>query len=694
MTIQVGSRSFANVNELEQFVVHCATEYDLKGYVEDQFGVEVTDPEYDALAHKLKDLKPSVFHGITKPSKVKAKGKIVVHDPPMTSIGKSDGDDAEKRAIYEKWKADCAARLGVPVAKLPIAQSFKHDGIAIRVNYVDGKMVSAGLRPRDGINGTDVTRHMVNIQGIPATLPLPLTLSLNGEIECWFADFDLVNQDEVAAGEEPYKNPRAYTIGRLGKDDPQETVGCRLRVAWYSVTGFEDWQKYYRTTVERAKWANTPEGLNLQDDKGKGYFVRMLRHTKYEEMLAMENKAKDLPYYTDGVVLMVDDLEGYEELGHSGDDPVNDPRGALAWKYEEETAEAELSRVEWKASRTGRVVPTAIFDKPFVLADTSNSRATCNNYGWMEMMGIGPGAIVICKKGGKIIPNICGVKTSVKDIGAPTNCPTCGTKLVVNVSGSGNKDLLCKNKDCGAKHIRSWLHYFQKTGAKGLGESSMELILRSGKIKKLSDFYDLDEATLTGCGFSEREAILALATIWMVEAVDDNQELRDAISLYRSTGKKLKFQGWLFFAALGIPGAGETAGKALVKHFKSFDRIRAATKDQLLEVGGIGDTTAESIAAWFQENDGTVVQLLERVELELPKVGKLTGTNFCLTGDFDLGKKHWKSQIEALGGNCQSSVGKDTTYCVCDNPQNSAKEQKAAKHGVPIINSKQLEKML
>ena len=692
MAIQVGSRSFADTGELQRFVVYCATEYDTKRYVEDTFGVEVTDPEYDALVHRLKELKPNVFSGVTTPSTAKTKGKVVIHDPPMTSIAKSDGDDAEKRDIYNKWIADCASRLGTTADKLGIGQSFKHDGIAIRVNYENGKLVSAGLRPRDGIHGTDVTRHMVNIEGVPATLALPLTLSLNGEIECRFGDFEAVNKDMVTAGDDPYANPRAYTIGRLGKDDAQETVGCRLRVAWYGITGFDDWKKYYRTTVERAKWANNPDGLNLQNANGKGYFVHTLRHTKYDEMLTMEQKAKDLLYYTDGVVLMINDLELFEDLGHKGDDPVNDPRGALAWKYQEQTAEATLSRVEWNASRTGRVVPTAIFDVPFVLADTSNSRATCNNYGWMEMMGIGPGAVVICKKGGKIIPNICGVKTSVNDIGAPTNCPTCGSKLVVNTSGSGNKDLLCQNSDCGAKHIQSWIHYFQKTGAKGLGESAMEKILKSGAVKSLADFYDLKESALTGCGFSGREAVLALATIWMVEPVDDTQELRDAIATART--KKLKMQGWIFFAALGIPGAGETAGKVLVKHFLDFDKIRQATVGELLTVAGIGGTTAASIAGWFKDNEKVVSQLLQRVELELPKTGKLTGVNFCLTGDFALGKKHWKQQIEALGGNCQSSLGKTTNYCVHDLSTGTEKETKALKIGVPIITPKDLEKML
>ena len=130
-------------------------------------------------------------------------------------------------------------------------------------------------------------------------------------------------------------------------------------------------------------------------------------------------------------------------------------------------------------------------------SDTSNSRATCNNYGWMESRGLGPGAKVKCKKGGKIIPNIMEVLTPVADIGAPDHCPSCGCQLKVVTSGSGNKDLNCSNDDCAAKHIRGWIFFLTNMGAKGLGAASMENILNSGKVKTFCDLYKLEESDLT-----------------------------------------------------------------------------------------------------------------------------------------------------------------------------------------------------
>ena len=693
--ITVDSRSFPDVDHLEALVIHAATEYEINGYVEDFDGVEITDPEYDALYRKLQDLRPNskAFKG-TSPSTAGANGDVVVHDPPMTSINKADGDN--KKGIYESWIQDCATRLGIKLGELEIVQTYKHDGVALRVNYVKGKLVSAGLRPRDGVNGTDVTRHAPNIIGVPKKLPLPLTLSLNGEIECRIDDFAAINAQRDTDGDEPYKNPRNYTAGCVGRDNPDETKHAMLRVAWYSITGFDEWQDYYTTELERAKWANSKEGLNLQDEEGKGFFVRVQKH-KFDDLAKLEDFAAKLPYYVDGIVLKVNDLESQEELGHTGDDSVNPPRCALAWKFKEEEATAEIAHLEWKASRTGRVVPTAVFVKSVNLADTDVTRATVNNYGWASNLGIGAGTKVKVKKAGKIIPNVCGVVSDVvDDIGAPTHCPVCDTKLKLHTSDSGNKDLLCQNRNCGAKQVHSWIFFLQNLGAKGLGTSAMEKILTTGKVHTLADLYKLEESDLTANDlFSDRQATLALGTIWLVKFDKDNDKMKSTIT--KARGVKSRVEAWKFFAALGISGAGKTAGKALVQHYRDFDKIREASVDDLLKVDGIGQTTAEAIHDFFQ-NEDFVDDLLNYFDLELPKTGKLTGVNFVLTGSFTQGKKHWTQLIEDQGGNVQSSVGRDTNYLVQELGKSdgslSAKEEKADKLGVPIISVSDLEKLL
>ncbi len=45
-----------------------------------------------------------------------------------------------------------------------------------------------------------------------------------------------------------------------------------------------------------------------------------------------------------------------------------------------------------------------------------------------------------------------------------------------------------------------------------------------------------------------------------------------------------------------VPGLGETRKQALIKHFGSVKRLRAATVEQICEVPGIGRKTAETVA--------------------------------------------------------------------------------------------------
>lgn len=690
--IKVNNRSFKSIFELEELVIHAASEYEKQGYVEDFCGLEITDAEYDKLLRELKELNPdsSALHG-TSPSKYKASGNIVIHNPPMTSISKADGTQDEKIAIYDKWIDDCCKRLGVHRSKLQLAGSYKHDGVAIRINYVDGKLHTAALRPRDGVNGTDVTHHIRNIKGVPDELPVACTLSLNGEIECRLSDFKKINEERDKLGEDLYKNPRNYTAGCLNRDSGEETLDSGLCIAFYSITGFDDWQKYYRTEVERALWANSSDGLNLVDEHGNGYFVQVRIH-KFAHLEMMESHALNLDYYTDGVIIKVNDLQLQEELGHVGDDPVKEPRGSLAWKYKEDTAVATVSYIEWNASRTGRIVPTAIFKEPFLLADTANSRATCNNIGWMQSHGLGPGAKVECKKGGKIIPNIVRVIVPVDSPGAPINCPSCAGLAVIKVNGE-NSDLTCPYPNCPAKHIKTFVFYLQMLGCKGLGSAAMEKMVNNGTVLSLIDLYNLDEDDIIDCGMTEREALLILTAIHKVKPKKSNDAIRKQIIEARD--QKQQYPAWQFFAALGIPGAGKTVGKVLAKKFSSFEKIITATLDELNEVEGIGPTTAESVHRYFQANSSQVLDLLKRhVTLTLPKKGKFTGLNFVLTGDFSLKKSHWESQIIELGGNIQISVGRRTDFLVKELSSGTSKEKKAIDNDVPIINVQTLESMI
>jgi DNA ligase (NAD+) len=677
-----------DVRELERLVVHLATLYDQGLPCVDFDADPVTDPHYDTLVRVLRRRAPNCeafAKGTTSPSAYDPSGDLVTHNPPMTSIAKADGDLDQKTATLKKWVADAQRDLSKTIK---VVRSFKHDGVAVRIYYEKGKLVRAGLRPRKGLKGIDVTKNIVYVKGVPAQLPLPLTLAIGGELECLLDDFNAVNKALEAAQEKLRENPRNHTYGGINqKTDPSKTKEAKISFTGYTIVGFDDSHKYYQTEIERAKWCNQVlkvpfvRVMPLDSDPAKAV----------DQLLEMEKLVPELQYEVDGVVLKVDNLEDQEQLGNAGDDPTGDPRGALAWKFEEEFAIAEVKEVEYSASRTGRVPPVAIFKQGIRLAGTTVTRATLNNIGWMSRMRIGVGTKVKVIKAGKIIPKVIDVISDQVDGQQwPLYCPTCGTGLKKVEGTPPNVDLMCPSADCMAKHGASIVFYLRTIEAKGLGESAVEHLLHKGKLRGgLPDLYTLTEADLTDAEFSEREALLALATIHMVKPQKDNDRLRAAIA----AAAKPKIQAWQFFAALGLPGAGRTAGKALVEHFKSFAKILNASVDDLCEVPGIGHGTAGAIHGYFKTNGDKVRALLGHVELEYPRTGKLTGQSFCLSGSFDDGKSHWEKAIAEEGGKISSGVTKTTNYLVAG-PGSGSKSDKARELGVKIIDVEELKKLL
>jgi DNA ligase (NAD+) len=165
------------------------------------------------------------------------------------------------------------------------------------------------------------------------------------------------------------------------------------------------------------------------------------------------------------------------------------------------------------------------------------------------------------------------------------------------------------------------------------------------------------------------------------------------MNIINAKHEKKKVPGWQFFAALGISGAGKSAGKALFQTFRTFEEIMDASVEDLLKVEGIGGTTAEAIRDYFDNHSAAVKDLLNFVELEVPKTGKLSGKNFVLSGSFELGKNYWQKKIQDLGGSIGSSVGSKTDYLVAG-PGSGSKSEKAKELEVTIIDVEKLEQML
>ena len=693
------SSTSLGVKELERIITHLDTMYEQgEECCHPDTGIEVSDGEYDGLRRQLKELNPkSKLFATATASKLESRVAKVVHDPPMTSIEKASHEDVsvQEEQLF-KWlisRAGEEAEDLVPIdgkeyrgepVKIPksvFCHSYKLDGVAIGLCYVDGKLTGAGLRPRDGINGEDVTAQAKFVAGIPEKLKKKVTCSIRGELICRLADFAKVQKDLADADEKLRANPRNHAAGGIRQfRNPEKTKLMRLSFVAYTIEGLDG---EFNTETERSQYCRDVLGVPHIE----------VEPFDFERLQQMEDEVPDLDFEVDGVVISVDSLATQLELGRHGDPRTGNPKGKIAWKFREEEATPVVKEIQWQTGRTGKIVAVANFD-PVRLAGTNVSRATLHNAGFLKRNLITLGSTIAVRKAGKIIPKVTRVVAGQGEPVFPDQCPACGGETELVEGGSEQMlELVCTSKTCSAQSISTLCHFLSTVGVLGLGESRVTQLVEGGKVTTPADFYRLTVEDAMATGLTERQATLAVASVQMIGAPDklSTDELMTMIDT--AMQQKKQIAAWQVFASFGIGAAGKSAGKVLASHFGSFSEIRAASVEDLTAVDDVGEITALAIREYFDENESDVDDLLNFIEPEFADAGGvLDGQVFCFSGGFPEGKKHWEQEVESRGGKCSSSVSKKTNFLVAG-PGSGSKSAKAEKLGVQIISTDDLKKL-
>lgn len=673
------------IEELELVISHLDSLYEQgEDCIHPITNLIVSDGEYDALRRELLSLKPdSAIFNTPTASTVEAVKKIV-HNPPMTSISKASHEDkAVQKAQLDKWIKDSAPQN---YNDDYFYQAYKLDGVACALYYEKGMLVAAGLRPRDGINGEDITKQIKYVSGVPEELNLPVTCSIRGEIICKLSDFEIVQKELEDAGEKLRANPRNHAAGGIRQfKEPEKVKSNRLSFVAYSIEGLDN--PPYKTERERAIWCNKKLGVP---------FTRIEKF-KFEDLEVLEKNVPSLDYEVDGVIVGVNNLEEQEQLGRSGDPKTGNPKGKLAWKFSEERATPEIESIEWNTGRTGAIKPVANFTA-VSLAGTQVSRATLHNIGFMYRNQIGTGTQIVVLKAGKIIPKVVGVKSKLKnynkieDLDVPLCCPSCNHKTKI-VNNKEMYELFCPNDKCPAKNVSSYFHFLKTLGVLGIGESKIESLTEAGLIDDFSSFYKLTPQSIKKSSLSLRQGLLVLAALHMIPTPEKYKDDDLLKKINKEIKNKKVFPLWKLFAAFGIETAGKSAGKALQENFSNIEDILKANVQDFSNINDIGTKTAEVIHNYLSQNKDLIKELLNYIEIESVKVGPLTGQIFVFTGGFAEGKTFWETAVEKLGGKCSSSVSKKVNYVIVGVDAGS-KEQKADELGIQKLNIDQLKKML
>ena len=116
-----------------------------------------------------------------------------------------------------------------------------------------------------------------------------------------------------------------------------------------------------------------------------------------------------------------------------------------------------------------------------------------------------------------------------------------------------------------------------------------------------------------------------------------------------------------------------------------------ATEDDLLSIADIGTVVAESILAWFADEDN--IKLLS--ELEELGVWPIAEADKELPGTLaSMGREEAEDRLRTLGATVTSSVTKNTTALIVGEKPGKSKLEKAEKLGLEKIDETEFLKLI
>lgn len=572
---------------------------------------------------------------------------------------------------------------------------WKMDGSTLQVTYDNGKLTKAVTRG-NGETGYNVTHNAPYIKGLPMAIPSKGHVVVRGEVVMTYSEFDRINQE--LPPEEQYKNPRNLANATLSMLDSRE---MRKRELWF-----------YAFKLVHADERIQPKTLMTQFIFLRNNGFNLVEATSaypselVKKMQSFSDKIPELDYPVDGLVVAANDVAYAEAQPGTGHNP--NKLVGYAYKWQDETAETTLLKIEWSASRTGLLNPVAVF-KPVELEGTTVSRASLSNVSNVRKLRLRPGNRITVYKANKIIPQV----DKNMDMGSvltyaeshPIYCPCCGKETSPLISKEGVEVAVCKNPECSAKHVKKFVHFAARDcmDIQGFSDATIEKFVDRGFIKQFADFFTLPWY---------KDEIIQMEGF----GVKSYQKLVNAANEARRTSFVP------FITSLGIPGIGKGQAKILSKEFSGdvMDFFRAAyNRKSFRSIDGIGEVLEDNIWKWaneylgwmpfedlstdrsrIQEVNWEIVELIKHLDFVQESVSAgntLSGMTFVITGSLNHydNRDALVSVIEQHGGKVSGSVSAKTMYLINNDAEStSGKNKKAKELGVKIISEEDFINLL
>ena len=647
-------------------------------YVEDD--PVISDTEYDDLMRELRALEedhPDLRAPDSPTQRVGGRrlerfGEAH-HLLPMLSLANARDED-ELRA-WEQRVRNLLAKRDLADESIEYVTEPKVDGLAISLVYERGTLVRGATRG-DGEVGEDVTENLKTIPDIPHGIGsgAPPLVEVRGEVYLPLEGFARLNEEQAAAGQKTYANPRNSAAGSLRQLNPEITRSRPLSIWCYGIGASEGLD--HERHSQSIQWLRD-HGFKVNEDVEVHTGIDSVAKTARR----WEERRDDLDYEIDGVVVKIDRYDIQQALGVVG----REPRWAIAFKFAPTTAVTKLEKIEVNVGRTGNIVPWARLE-PVQVSGVTVSKATLHNEEDIARKDIREGDQVVIMRAGDVIPQVVSPVTQrrtgkEKRWRPPKKCPECGTPTV---KPEGEVWTRCPNrKDCPGQIVQAIKHFVSRGAMdiEGLGEKLVYRFFNEGLVRALPDLYRLTVERLEPLeGFQRRSAENLVGSI--------------------EGSKRQPFYRVLY--ALGIPGIGGVNARALASHFGSINGLMDASEEEIVAVEGIGPVLAGLIRETLDERRN--IELIEelrgaglQMEQETAAAdggGPLEGRTFVLTGTLpSMSRDEATERITAAGGKVTGSVSGKTDYVVAGADPGS-KVDKARQLDRPVIDEAELERLL
>ena len=415
----------------------------------------------------------------------------------MLSLGNARGAD-EFRA-WETRLHNRLRRLDISPSELRFVAEPKIDGIAISLLYENGEFVRGATRG-DGVIGEDVTPNLKTIKAIPHTIDdAPELIEVRGEIYFPRSGFAELNEQRASEGLSTFANPRNATAGTVRNLDVEVTASRPLSMWSYGIGG--------RRGIE---FGSHSEELEWMRERGFPVNGDISTHQEVDEVvercLWWEERRESLDFEIDGVVVKVDQIPLWRELGVTG----REPRWAVAWKFPPITATTTLNRIVWNVGRTGRLLPFAMLE-PVHVGGVTVSTATLHNEEDLAKKDVRERDEVVVTRAGDVIPQVIAPLIQrregkrLRKARPPKKCPMCGTPTV---KPEDSVWTICPNRrGCPGQNFQLVKHFRGAMDIEGLGEKNLFRFLDEGLITDPASIYDLRAETIAELdGFGETSA--------------------------------------------------------------------------------------------------------------------------------------------------------------------------------------------